>query len=273
MRRASIFSAAVAALAVAVAGQADAQVSPIAVTGWNHAMVINHPAPFDASVTGTMDGGFNQVENQAWVEEGLYTVWDGSMGVPDTFVEGLVAGTHSSLTGNGTFEFQDFSSNNVVGLDGGQSGTLTLDSPAAYSSIALYGASGFGAKTADVLLTFADSSTTLLQVASGTGIGTDWFNTNADKAFEAKGRASNKSEEGYTILFYQQNDIIGINESYFTLSAADQAKALTSVTITNTGGDRMAVFAISGQPVPEPATLVLVGIGSLTAVGLRRRLV
>lgn len=148
------------------------------------------------------------------MEEGYYTVWDGSAGVPNTFVEGLVAGTHSSLTGNGTFAFQNFTGNNAVGLDGGQSGTLTLTNPAAYKSIALYGASGFGDKTADILLTFADSSTTLLQVASGTGIGTDWFNTNADKAFEVKGRASNKSEEGYTILFYQQNDVIGINESF-----------------------------------------------------------
>lgn len=249
-----------------------AQVSPIDATGWNYDLVINKPAPFDLSVTGTMDGGFGQVENQAWVEEGLYTVWDGSMGVPDTFVEGLVAGTHSSLTGNGTFEFQDFSSNNVVGLDGGDSGVLTLTTPAAYKSIALYGASGFGGKTADVLLTFDDSSTTLFPVAEGTGIGTDWFNTNADKAFEAKGRASNKSEEGYTIIFYQQNDIIGINESFFTLDAGDQSKLLTSVTITNTGGDRMAVFAISGQRVPEPATVVLLGLCGSLGIIRRRRL-
>jgi hypothetical protein len=249
-----------------------AQVSPISVTGWNHDLVINDPAPYNLSVTGTMDGGFGQVENQAWVEEGYYTVWNGTVGVPNTFVEGLVAGTHASLTGNGTFEFQNFTGNNTVGLDGGQSGVLTLTTPASYKSIALYGASGFGAKTADVLLTFADSSTTLLKVANGSGIGTDWFNTSADKAFEAKGRASNKSEEGYTILFYQQNDIIGINESFFALTAADQAKLLTSVTITNTGGDRMAVFAISGQQVPEPASIALLGLSGIFALVRRTSL-
>lgn len=253
-------------------GPSIAQVSPIDVTGWNHDLVINHPAPYNLSVTGTMDGGFGQPENWAWVEEGNYTVWNGSTGVPNTFVEGLVAGTHNSLTGNGTFIFQDFSSNNVIGLDGGQAGVLTLTNPAAYKSIALYGASGFGPKTADILLTFSDSSTTLFQVANDTGIGRDWFNTGSDKAYEVKGRASNKSEEGYTILFYQQNDVIGINESFFTLDASDQSKLLTSVQITNTGGNRMAVFAISGQQVPEPTSFILLGLCGLLVLARRTTL-
>ena len=258
--KAPLTTAALIAVACLV-GSATAQVSPIDATGWNHDLVINHPSPYNLSITGTMDGG-------------NYTVWDGTVGVPDTFVEGLVAGTHSSLTGNGTFAFQDFSGNNVIGLDGGQSGVLTLTNPAAYKSIALYGASGFGAKTADILLTFSDASTTLFQITADQelkGIATDWFNSAADKAYEVKGRASNKSEEGYTILFYQQKDVIGIKESLLNLSAADQAKLLTSVSITNTGGDRMAVFALSGQPVPEPTTVGLLGLGSICVLAGRRR--
>lgn len=246
---------------------APAQVSPIDATGWNHDMVINHPAPFNLSITGTMDGGLGQVENQAWVEEGEYPVWNGTEGVP-TFVEGLVAGTHSSLTGNGTFAFQDFSGNNAVALDGGQSGVLTLTNPAAYRSIALYGAAGFGGKQVDILLTFADNSTALFQ-EDGEGIGTDWFNNAPDKALEVKGRASNKSEEGYTILFYQQNDAISINESFFTLAASDQSKLLNSVTITNNGGNRMVVFALSGEQIPEPTSLVLVGLCGIVALTRR----
>ncbi len=250
-----------------VASSASAQVNPIAVTGWNHDMVLNDPSPYDASVTGTMDGGFGQSENWTWVEKGTYTNSDGN---PQEF-EGLVAGTHASLTGSGNFEFQSFSANNVVGLNGGESGTLTLDSPAAYSAIALYGASGFGAKTATVTLTFDDASTAIFNVDSGTGIGSDWFNSGTDKAFEAKARASNKSEELYTRLFYQQNDAIGINESYFTLSGGDSAKLLESVTIQNTGGDRMVVFAISGQPVPEPTTALLLGLAGVAAFATTRR--
>lgn len=252
---------------IAIAGAANAAVSPIAATGWNQDMIIDNPSPYDASITGTMDGGFGQVENWTWPAEDTYPIWDGTQGV-DTFVEGFVAGPQNSLTGNGTFELQPFAGLNAVGLNGSESGTLTLVTPASYASIALYGASGFGPKTADVLLTFDDSSTTLFQVASGAGIGSDWFNTNADKAYEVKNRVSNKSEEGYTILFRQQNDVIGINESFFALSASDQVKLLTSVTITNTGGDRMVVFALSGQQVPEPGALLL---GSVGLLGMVRR--
>lgn len=259
-----------AVLAIALlSGSAFASVSPIGATGWNHDMVIEEgSAPYDTSITGTMDGGFGQPENWTWVEAGTYPIWNGSIGV-DTAIGGLVAGSHSSLTGNGTFEFQPFDQDNVIGLDGGNSGTLSLTTPAQYSSIALYGASGFGAKTATITLTFDDTSTSDYFVASGTGIGTDWFNNNADIAFNVGNRASNKSEEGYTILFHQQNDAIHINESFFSLAPADAAKMLTSVTITNTGGDRMAVFALSGETVPEPATFVLLSTGALLLI--RRR--
>lgn len=270
MRAFWVFASLACAIAVA-SNSANAAVTPLAATGWNHDMVIEvGSAPYDTSVTGTMDGGFGQVENQTWVEKGLFTVWDGTQGVPDTQVQGLVAGTHSSLTGNGTFEFQPFDQNNVIGLDGGASGTLTLTEPGQFNSIALYGASGFGAKTATVTLAFDDASTSDYFVASGTGIGTDWFNTNSDVAFNVGGRASNKSEEGYTIIFYQENPIISINESLFDLTPADAAKTLVSVTVTNTGGDRMAVFALSGERVPEPGSMLMLALAGLTALGCKR---
>lgn len=250
-----------------VAGQAHAAVSPIAATGFNHDMVLNGAGPYNVSIDGTMDGGFSTIENWTWVEKGTYTNPDGN----SQSYQGLTAGVHNSLTGNGTFEFQPFTGLNVVGLDGGQTGTLSLVTPAKYSAIALYGASGFGAKTATVTLNFADTSTAVFNVASGAGIGTDWFNQGADRALVVGGRASNKSEEAYTRLFYQESADIAINESYFALSAGDAAKVLTSVSIQNTGGDRMAVFALSGQVVPEPTTLALGGAAVLGLLALQRR--
>ncbi|MCA9255867.1 MAG: PEP-CTERM sorting domain-containing protein, partial [Phycisphaerales bacterium] len=101
-------------------------------------------------------------------------------------------------------------------------------------------------------------------------IGTDWFNNNADVAFNVGNRASNRSEEGYTNLYRQENSAIHINESFFSLAPADAARTLTSVTITNTGGDRMAVFALSGELVPEPSSIMLLGAGALMLIRRRR---
>ena len=250
---------------IALIGNVSAAVSSIPATGWNYDMVLNGSGPYAPSVNGTMDGGFGQSENWTWVEAGTYLNPEGVA----TTIPGLVSGVQNSLTGSGTFQFQSFSANNVVGLNGGQTGTLLLNVPASYSTIALFGASGFGAKTATVTLTFTDLSTTQFMVASGTGIGTDWFNSGADKAFEAKARASNRGEDGNMRLFLAEIDTIGINESLFTLSSADQLKTLQSVSITNTGADRMAIFALSGEAVPEPSSVLV--FGSFAVAGLLRR--
>lgn len=232
-------------VALCTFGSAFAAVSPIDVTGWDWDIVLNNPAPHDLQVNGTMDGGLGfTIEGWTWVEAGDYTNVDG---LTETF-RGLSAGTHSSLTGNGTFEFQPFTSNNSIAIDGANpTGTLTLTNPEPYKSLAFYGGSAYGAKTIDILLTFADTSTTTLTVAEGTGVGTDWFNTNADRAMIVGGRASNKGEEGYTRLFYQDTDDLALNESFFTLSPADQAKDLTSVTFFTTAGDRTSILAMSGE--------------------------
>lgn len=259
------------ALCLMSTSSAHAVVSMLPVTGWNYDMVHNGSGPYAAAVSGTMDGGFGiggagHFEDYTWVEAGTYLNPDLN---PQT-IPGLVAGTHSSLTGNGTFTFQDFSANNAIGLNGGETATLFLDTPASYSQIALFGASAQGSKTVTVTLNFTDFSSTEHFVASGTGIGTDWFNTNGDRAMEVGSRASNRGEDGNVSLFLTEDTRIAINESLFTLSAADQLKTLDSVTITNTGGDRLSVLAISGQTVPEPSSVALLGLGGL-ALMLRRR--
>ena len=251
---------------IASAGNLKAQVAPISVSGWVDDMVINNPTPHNTQVTGTMDGGLSTPEGWTWVEAGDYTNVDGNT---QTFL-GLVPGSHASLTGNGVFEFQAFDGLNSLGLDNLRpTGTLTLDTPAAYTSIALYGASTYGAKDIDVTFNFSDSSSTTVQI-NQSGLGSDWFNVSS-VAYAVGGRASNKGEEGYTRLFYQESQDLGIGESFFTLSPADQGKLLTSVEITNLSGDRVSILAISGQQVPEPSALALLGAAGLASHVSRRR--
>lgn len=255
------------AILVMIAPAANAApVSPIGVTGWLDDLVINNPTPHNAEVTGTMDGGLATPEGWTWVAADTYTDAGGST-IP---FMGLQPGVHSSLTGNGTFELQPFSGLNALGLDNSRpSGTLTLNTPAAYQSIALYGAASYGAKDLDVTLNFADSTSTTFQVLQS-GLGSDWFNVSS-LAYTVGGRASNKSEEGYTRLFYQETTDLGIGESLFNLSATDQTKLLSSVTVTNLSGDRVSVLAISGQLVPEPTSLAMLGFAGITFVVRRKR--
>lgn len=255
-------------LALGVTFGAQAAVTPIDVTGYTDDMVLNNPTPHDTTVTSTMDNGIGNFENWTWVEAGSYVNPDGN---PQT-ISGIVAGVHASLTGSGTFEIQPAAGLNVLGLDspakgGGPirtSGTLTLVAPGQFTTIALYGAAGYGGNTADVTLNFADATTTTFNITDG--IVTDWFNTSAQNAFAVGARASNKIEEGYTRLFIQESSDIHLHETLLTLTPTDAAKTLNSITIENTstnGNTLMSVFAVSGEVIPEPSSMAMVAVGGL----------
>lgn len=264
-----------AALTALLPSVGSAALSALAATGWTQDIVINGTANYNTSVTSTMDNGLGNIQNWTWVEAGTYL---NSSGTAQTF-QGLNSSVYTSLTGVGTFQFQPFTANNALFLTttvtspavAATSGTLTLTTPQSLSYFALYGATANGPSAATVVFTFTDNSTSsTYTIASGTGIGSDWFTVNSTRAVNVGARSSLRSEDSYSRLFYQENTNIGISESVISLNSVDAAKTIASVTVTNTGGGKMAIMAISGgSTIPETSTSTLVGL--LGVAGLLRR--
>ena len=253
----------------ALAATAPAAVTTIAATGWSSDIVINNGGgPYNTTVNGTMDNGPGGFDNWTFAEQGNYPTGAENT---DTFVSGPSAGIHTSASGS-MFVFQSFDGNNALLLPGSASGLLTLDAPGAYSTLALFGSTSGGATSATITLNFSDLSSSIYLIDNQTGIGRDWFNaTPAELAYSVGARVANRGEDGYTNLHYQQNDNISIHESLLTLTSGDQAKMISSISITNTGGGNLAVMGLSGQAVPEPSVAGLLGIFAILGIVRRRR--
>lgn len=249
---------------------APAAIVTIPATGWTHDIILNNgQGAYNTTVTGTLDGGPGNAEGYTFGEAGTYPV--GATNTA-TVVSGLHSGIYTSITGSGAqFTFQSFTASNALLLNNSLSATLILGTPAAYSSLALFGTTAGGSSSASIQLNFSDATSSLYSIDSGTGIGRDWFQPDATTALTVGDRLSNRSEDGYTNLYYQQNSAISLYESLLTLGAADQAKTISSITVTHTGGGTLAVMALSGQAVPEPsAAAMLAGLAGLTALRRRR---
>ena len=126
--------------------------------------------------------------------------------------------------------------------------------------LALIGSTGNGDSNLSVTVNFADLSTETFPLTGTTGIEQDWFG-GTGIAYTAGGRTEGSG-------FGTPGDNPRLYQSVFTL--VNQTSAVTSVTIGNAGGNS-AIMAISGEAVPEPTSAVLLGLGALSLMGIRRR--
>ena len=230
---------------------------PIAFSGYNQDVIVEATAIQDADVRGfitaSMDGG--AAENGGTFYQTGFVLASPTTGLPTGTIR-------DSDTGSGTFQLQLATENNAVLLNNTTpTATLTLATPAAYSNIAFYSATGNGSGTVTYTINFVGGAT-----ESGTFGSPDWFNS-SPTAMIASGRVNNV-ETGSTDNVGGENP--RIYEALLNVSNTDAP--IESITLSrDTANGNTAVFALSGTVVPEPASAGLLATAALGFLARRRR--
>ncbi len=241
-RRASRAIAAAATAALLAANSAPdasaANITPITITGYNVDDIAE-----TTTVASSVTGYFDANNGYAFYTAGLTTVG----GLP---ASGTITSAANAAT---TFQLAAFTGSNALELNVGSNtrapltttGTLTLATPAAYSTIALLNGAGNGAASITYSLAFADGNT-----ATGAFTAADWYN-GSPYAIGGLGRIS------YTGTF----DTGGVSannprlyENDITIPSAEAQVKLNSISFTdkNTTGSQWSVFALSGAASAAP---------------------
>jgi autotransporter-associated beta strand protein len=213
------------------------------VAGFNQdtirAVVDPNTAPFGTTVSVDAPTGFG------FYEQGVNT-GQPTFGLPPSRT--FTSFANSSVT----FQLQPYTKNNALWLSTvGAAGTLTIPTPVTFNTLNILTTSGSGTSTWTAQLNFTDSTSTLVSGLSTT----DWFG-GANPALGGGGASPGLDRFNRGNGNFDNN---GTNprlyETDLTLSAADAAKLLSSITFTKTsatGTGFLNVYAISrnGSPLP-----------------------
>ena len=241
------------------------------------------PVDPKTTVTATMDGGIAKTGN-TWYELGV-NIAAATTGLKT----GLVVGQTDPLS---TFLFQPAAGLNTLLLDTAKnSGSLIFNSPLTFSGFVLAGSSGNGGGTVKPTVHFADGSSDVL--ANG-AVG-DWFG-GSPRVQTVAGRIDVPGNSFANVA----SDNPRILSVAYSLSAADSAKAISSISLDWTGGasTHTAIFGVSAdftglghysaipltagsfnqdtivgvsEVTPEPGTVALLGLGTIGLIFAFRR--
>jgi hypothetical protein len=175
----------------------------------------------------------------------------------------------SLLDGTTVFHIQPYAANNMLQLSASTSstGTLTLSTPAAYSSISvLAAAANSGASQGNLVIHFADSTISpTLQFNNS-----DWF-FQPNPAIQGYGRLN----LGSTTPEDNGNSYPELYQTTLNLAALGLAgKSIISIDFIDLSTDpreSTGVFALSGTLVPEPVGIGLSAVGTAAIAVMRRR--
>jgi hypothetical protein len=219
---------ALAALAMVDIPLARAQ-EPIAVTGFNADVIVD--ANLSARVAHTYDG--NPI---AWFEAGAVD----DLGVQHN--DGVPAGQNvTSATGSGVvYAIQPAAGNNILRIARTEDGTLTLNTPAPYTSLWVLASSGSGGGMDDVTINYDDGTSDFLPSSYDAS---DWCDNSQRGAVTGLGRANPIG--GYGLNFTYTNECsFGI---YETQLSPNPSKNVVSVTFHNQHANFTGIWALSGQ--------------------------
>lgn len=160
-------------------------------------------------------------------------------------VNGTGMPANNTITdGTVTYNLQPYNANNCLELGSSGSGDLTFQTPTALATVHLAAFTDNGTANVDVVATFSDGSTE--QIGTNFTIA-DWFNgSNVVHTLNGRvtwgGQVYNLNSGNPRIYTYA-----------FNISAANQSKLITKVTVTRIGGSNFIkpyFFGVAGTPPP-----------------------